>query len=65
MTRDEAFKLYEEALSKIDKEVQEARDREKAILHGRLAAIRVALHEELKAIRAIEQKTKRRVADGK
>lgn len=59
MTRDEAFKEYEEILAKIDKQSHEARAEARAILQERLNVIRIALHEELRVIRAIQQKTKR------
>ena len=58
--RDEAFREYEEALAKIDKQAYEKREEARATLREQLKALRDALHEELKAIRAISQKTKRR-----
>lgn len=59
MTRDEAFLEYEEALAKIDSQAHEAREKARATLKERLKALRDTLHGELKAIRAIQQKTKR------
>jgi len=60
ITRDEAFQQYEEALAKIDKEAHEARGAARTTFQSQLATIRKALHEDLKAVRAIQQKTKRR-----
>uniref|UniRef100_A0A6H2A5H1 Uncharacterized protein n=1 Tax=viral metagenome TaxID=1070528 RepID=A0A6H2A5H1_9ZZZZ len=59
MTRDEAFQEYEEALAKIDKQSHEAREKARIALRERLKILRDTAHEELKAIRIIEQKTKR------
>ena len=58
MTRDEAFQPYEEALATINEEAQAARDNVRDILREQLKAFREASHEELKAIRVLEQKTK-------
>lgn len=58
MTKDEAFRQYEEALAKINKQAYEAREEARSTLRKQLKALREASHEELKAIRAIEQKTK-------
>lgn len=58
MTRDEAFQQYEKELAKIDKEAFEARRRVRATLNERLTALRVKHHEELKAIRTIQQKVR-------
>ena len=55
MTRDEATREYEEAIAKIDV----ARERARITLRERLKILNEAAHEELKAIRALEQKTKR------
>ena len=60
MIRDEAYQQYEEALAKIDKEVHEAREKARATLREQLKSLREKAHEDLKAIRVIEQKTKRR-----
>ena len=59
ITKDEAFKQYEEALDLIDNEAHTAREKAKVTLHEQLTVIRETLHEELKAVRAISQKTKR------
>ena len=59
MTRDEAFQQYEEALAKIDTQTHEAREEARATLQEQLKALRDELHKELKAVRAIQQKTKR------
>lgn len=55
MTKDEAFKEYEETMRKLDWEYQRARDTAKGKLNMQLKAIRDALHKELKAVRAIQQ----------
>ena len=59
MKREEAFKQYEETLAKIDKEARKAREEAKAILHDQLKTLQDIAHEELKAIRKLEQKTRR------
>uniref|UniRef100_A0A6M3KV90 Uncharacterized protein n=1 Tax=viral metagenome TaxID=1070528 RepID=A0A6M3KV90_9ZZZZ len=59
MTRDEAYQEYEESLSRISNQASVAMEVARATLHDRLSVIRNALHEELKAIRALDQKTKR------
>ena len=59
MTKDEAYQEYEEALAKIDEQAKEATLKARATLHERLAIFRAEHHKELKAIRAISQKTKR------
>jgi len=60
ITRDEAFLQYEDSLASIDKQAQGSKEMARGILQGQLRIIREALHEELKAVRAIQQKTKRR-----
>ena len=60
MTRDEAFQEYQEALDKLSREYNRARDEARGRLNIQLVALRKEAHEELKAIRAISQKTKRR-----
>lgn len=57
-TKDEVFQQYEETLVKISQEFSRAKKEARATLQGQLKAIRVSLHEELKAVRAIQQKTK-------
>ena len=59
MTRDEAYQQYEETLAKIDKLAHEAREEARTMLRDQLKTLREASHEELKSIRALEQKTKR------
>jgi len=62
MTRDEAYQEYEEALAKIDQSISilnKARDKARATLRERLKALREQHHEELKAIRVLDQKAKR------
>ena len=59
MTKDKAFQQYEEALARISKDAQEATEKARATLYSQLAAIRAALHEELRGLRVISQKTKR------
>ena len=59
MTRDEAFQQYEGVLARIGKQSQEATDAARATLREHLKVLREAAHTELKAIRTIEQKTKR------
>ncbi len=58
MTRDEAFREYEEALAEITKTGREATTRARATLHEHLRIIRQFHHDELKAVRAISQKTR-------
>lgn len=55
MTKEEAFAEYEEALAIITEEFDRAKAQAKATLNTNLRAIRAALHEELKAVRAIQQ----------
>lgn len=59
MTKDEAFQRYEGTLAKIDKQSHEASEEARVTLREQLNALREAGHKELKAIRVIEQKTKR------
>jgi len=59
MTRDEAFQEYEEKVSKIDKQAYEAREEARTILREYLKTLCDTAHEELKAIRILEQKTRR------
>ena len=59
MTQDELYQRYEEALAKIDKEAHEARENARLTLREQLKTLRDKAHQELKAIRTIEQKTKR------
>ena len=58
MTREEAYQQYTEAIAKLDKESKEASDKARAELREQLKVLRDASHEELKAIRAISQKTR-------
>ena len=60
MTREEAYQAYEEALGRIALEALEAREKTREILRGHLQSLREECHRELKAIRALEQKTKKR-----
>lgn len=59
MTRDEAFLEYEKALADISKQAHEASEKARATLREQLKVLRNQAHEELKAIRTIEQKTRR------
>ena len=59
MTKDEAFQEYEEELDRLSREFNTAKEKAKATLNANLKAIRVRLHEELKAVRAIQQRTGR------
>ena len=59
MSKEEVFKEYEKALARIDKQAHEAREEARATLQGQLKAIRDELHEELKTVRVISQKTRR------
>lgn len=59
ITRDEAFRQYEETLAKISKRAHEAREEARVTLREQLKTLREQAHEELKAIRVLEQKTKR------
>ena len=55
MTRDEAFKEYEETLNLISYEFNRAKAEAKARLNANLKTIRAELHSELKAIRDLQQ----------
>ena len=59
MTKDEAYQQYEETLGLIHKQAQEAREKARMTLHQYMKTLREAAHEELDAIRVIDQKTKR------
>ena len=59
MTKDEAFQEYEEALAKIHQGAQAASEQARTILREQLKFLRDVAHSELKAIRKLEQKTKR------
>ena len=56
MTKDEVFKEYEERLAMISEEFYRAKAEAKATLNANLKAIRAELHNELKAVRDIQQK---------
>ena len=58
MNRDEAFQQYQDALEAISEQSRRAQKEARAILNQQLEAMRITAHEELKAIRAISQKTK-------
>jgi len=60
MTKDEALQEYEEELARIDKRTQDARELARDIFNERMKTIRETLHEELKALRVISQKTRSR-----
>lgn len=60
MTKEEAFQEYEEVLARISKQAAEAREKARAKLREQLKALQVTHHEELKAIRDISQKIKRK-----
>ena len=60
MITDELYQQYEETLNLIDKQAHKAREKARAILQEQLKILRDAVHEELKAIQTLEQKTKRR-----
>ena len=57
--RDEAFLQYEETLARISKQSHEAMELARTTLRRKLKFLRLEAHEELKAIRVLEQKTKR------
>ena len=62
MELTEVYQHYEEALAKIDNQAQEldkARKSARYIFRVHLKVLRDKAHEELKAIRILEQKTKR------
>ena len=59
MIRDQAFQQYEETLGLIDKQAHEAREKARTTLREHLRTLREEAHGELKAIRTLEQKTKR------
>lgn len=58
MTKDVAYQRYKEALAKINKQACEAREDARATFREQLRVLRNASHEELKAIRVLEQQTK-------
>ena len=56
MLKDEAFQEYGEALDKCSREFREAKENAKATLNVNLKAIRDELHNELRAVRDIQQR---------
>ena len=58
INRAEVFRQYRETIERIDRESSEARNRARLLLNEQLDALRITLHEELKAVRAIKQKVK-------
>ena len=61
MTKDELYQQYEETLALIAKQAHEANEKARTALREQLKILRDEAHEELKAIRILEQKTKRSV----
>jgi len=59
MTRDEAYQQYQEALAKINKQAHEAKEEARTTLREQLKALQEAAHKDLKAIRAIDLRTRR------
>ncbi len=59
-TKDEVFQEYAKTIAEIDHKAYEAREEARATLREQLKALRDKAHEELKAIRVVEQKTKGR-----
>jgi len=59
MKKNKAYQQYEEALALINEQAHNAKEKARAILREQLKLLRDAAHEELKAIRILEQKTKR------
>jgi len=59
MNEVEAYQEYEETLDRINKNTHEAKEVARAILRERLETLRNNLHNELKVLRTIEQKTRR------
>ena len=59
MTKEEAYQQYEETLARIDKQLHEVREEARTMLREQLKSLRDTAHEELRAIRKLEQKTKR------
>ena len=59
MTKEEAFDRYTEDVALIEEQAKEAIKNARSILRERLKVLRITHHEELKAIRVLEQKTKR------
>ncbi|KKN21720.1 hypothetical protein LCGC14_0922600 [marine sediment metagenome] len=55
----EIYREYQKAIAKINKQAHEAGEEARATLQERLKALRESAHEELKAIRAVSQKTRR------
>jgi len=58
MTKDEAYLEYEETMNKLDFAYQRAKDEARGKLNIQLKALRAQAHEELKALRALEQKAR-------
>ena len=56
MTKDEAFREYQETIEKISAEFEHAKATAKELLNIRLASIRAKLHKELQEIRDIQQR---------
>ena len=59
MTKNELYRQYKEALAQLEQQAHEARERVRVTFKEQLKAIRKEAHKELKAIRALEQETRR------
>ena len=62
--KEQIFKEYEEVLAKIAKTAHEESEKARTALREQLKLLRDASHEELKAIRVFEQKTRRSKKNG-
>ena len=56
ITKDEAFLKYEDAIGKASQDFDKAKADARAVLKAELNTIRAELHQELKEVRAIQQK---------
>ena len=58
MTKEEAYLEFEETLGRLTQEYEAKKGEARAILRGRLEAIWLELHQELKKVRTITQKVR-------
>ena len=57
-TKDEVFQEYAKTIAEIDHQAYEAREAARDVLRGQLKALCDKAHEDLKAIRVVEQKAR-------
>ena len=59
MKPDEVFRQYQERVDTINEQAHNVKEEARTILQEQLKVLQETAHEELKAIRALAQKTKR------